>query len=88
MLESERSLLASADELAQRAHHSVDRKRKAAVLTQHRLSVEQERAVHEVTSSGDLNALVAGSGKSTILLSRDHRRPRRLSLNPSPPPEN
>jgi Ti-type conjugative transfer relaxase TraA len=69
MLTAERSLLEKADELAQRADHHVDPKRRTAVLTQHRLSGEQERAVVEVTTRGDLKALagVAGSGKSTAL---------------------
>ena len=69
MLTAERSLLENADALAQRADHHVDPKRRTAVLTQHRLSAEQERAVVEVTTRGDLKALagVAGSGKSTAL---------------------
>jgi Ti-type conjugative transfer relaxase TraA len=69
MLQSERSLLASAEHLAHRARHAVDPNRRAAVLTQHRLSDEQRRAVHEVTAQGDLKSLVgvAGSGKSTTL---------------------
>jgi Ti-type conjugative transfer relaxase TraA len=69
MLKLERSLLANADELAQRAQHAVDPRRRTAVLTHHRLSAEQERAVLEVTGRGDLKALagVAGSGKSTTL---------------------
>ena len=69
MLKLERSLLANADELAHRAQHAVDPRRRTAVLTQHRLSAEQERAVLEVTGRGDLKALagVAGSGKSTTL---------------------
>jgi Ti-type conjugative transfer relaxase TraA len=69
MLTAERRLLENADELAQRADHHVDPKRRTAVLTQHRLSAEQERAVVEVTTRGDLKTLagVAGSGKSTAL---------------------
>ena len=69
MLTAERSMLQTADELAQRAKHHVDPKRRTAVLTQYRLSAEQERAVIEVTTCGDLKALtgVAGSGKSTAL---------------------
>jgi Ti-type conjugative transfer relaxase TraA len=69
MLTAERGLLESADELTRRAEHHVDSKRRTAVLTQHRLSAEQERAVVEVTNRGDLKALagVAGSGKSTAL---------------------
>jgi Ti-type conjugative transfer relaxase TraA len=69
MLKLERSLLANADELAHRAQHAVDPRRRTAVLTHHRLSAEQERAVLEVTGRGDLKALagVAGSGKSTTL---------------------
>ena len=47
----------------------VDPRRRTAVLTQHRLSAEQQRAVVEITSRGDLKALagIAGSGKSTAL---------------------
>jgi Ti-type conjugative transfer relaxase TraA len=69
MLTAERSLLKNADELAQRADHGVDARRRTAVLTQHRLSAEQQRAVEEITGRGDLKALagVAGSGKSTTL---------------------
>jgi Ti-type conjugative transfer relaxase TraA len=69
MLKLERSLLENADTLAHRARHAVDARRRAAVLAQHRLSEEQERAVVEVTGGGDLRALagVAGSGKSTSL---------------------
>jgi Ti-type conjugative transfer relaxase TraA len=69
MLTAERSLLKNADELAQRADHGVDPKRRTSVLTQHRLSAEQQRAVEEITGRGDLKALagVAGSGKSTTL---------------------
>jgi Ti-type conjugative transfer relaxase TraA len=69
MLTAERRLLENADELAQRADHHVDPKRRTAVLTQHRLTAEQERAVVEVTTRGDLKTLagVAGSGKSTAL---------------------
>jgi Ti-type conjugative transfer relaxase TraA len=65
----EGQLLAHAEQLAARDRHGVDIRRKTAVLTQHRLSLEQERAVHEVTSRGDLKSLVgvAGSGKSTTL---------------------
>jgi Ti-type conjugative transfer relaxase TraA len=69
MLQSERSLLESAEQLAHRARHAVDPDRRTAVLTQHRLSDEQRRAVHDVTAPGDLKSLVgvAGSGKSTTL---------------------
>jgi Ti-type conjugative transfer relaxase TraA len=69
MFEAERSLLNNADTLAQRASHSVDPKRRAAVLRHHTLSAEQGRAVEEITAPGDLKALVgvAGSGKSTTL---------------------
>jgi Ti-type conjugative transfer relaxase TraA len=69
MLGAERTLLENADELAQRPGHHVDPKRRTAVLSQHRLSAEQERAVVQVTTRGDLKALagVAGSGKSTAL---------------------
>ena len=69
MLRAERSLLANADELAERAEHGVDPRRRTAVLTQHHLSAEQERAVLEITGRGDLKALagIAGSGKSTAL---------------------
>jgi Ti-type conjugative transfer relaxase TraA len=69
MLNLERSLLSHAEKLARRDHHGVDHRRKTAVLTQHTLSPEQKRAVHEVTSRGDLKSLVgvAGSGKSTTL---------------------
>lgn len=69
MLEAERSLLTNAEQMTQRMGHGVNSLRRAAVLTQHRLSTEQQRAVEEVTGSGDLKALVgvAGSGKSTAL---------------------
>jgi Ti-type conjugative transfer relaxase TraA len=69
MLKLERGLLANAEELARRGGHAVDPHRRSAVLTQHRLSAEQERAVLEVTGRGDLKSLagVAGSGKSTTL---------------------
>jgi Ti-type conjugative transfer relaxase TraA len=69
MLTAERGLLENADKLSERANHHVDPRRRTAVLTQHRLSAEQERAVVEVTARGDLKALagVAGSGKSTTL---------------------
>jgi Ti-type conjugative transfer relaxase TraA len=69
MFNLERDLFSHAEQLAGRDRHDVDTRRKTAVLTQHRLSSEQERAVHEVTSRGDLKSLVgvAGSGKSTTL---------------------
>lgn len=69
MFDTERRLLKDAEELNRRANHPVDSRRKTAVLTQHNLSAEQQRAVHEVTSPGDLKSLVgvAGSGKSTAL---------------------
>jgi Ti-type conjugative transfer relaxase TraA len=69
MFETEQSLLDNADTLAHRASHGVDAKRRAAVLTNHKLSTEQGRAVEEITSQGDLKSLVgvAGSGKSTTL---------------------
>jgi Ti-type conjugative transfer relaxase TraA len=69
MFHLERDLLIHAEQLSGRDNHGVDTRRKTAVLTQHSLSLEQERAVHEVTSRGDLKSLVgvAGSGKSTTL---------------------
>jgi Ti-type conjugative transfer relaxase TraA len=69
MFETERSLLDNADKLAHRTSHDVDLKRRAAVLSHHKLSAEQGRAVEEITAPGDLKSLVgvAGSGKSTTL---------------------
>src|SRR3984957_3851763 len=69
MFQLERELLSHAEQLNRRDRHCVDTRRKTTVLSQHRLSPEQERAVHEVTSRGDLKSLVgvAGSGKSTTL---------------------
>ncbi len=69
MFHLERDLLSHAEQLSGRDRHGVDHRRKTAVLTQHTLSPEQERAVHEVTARGDLKSLVgvAGSGKSTTL---------------------
>jgi Ti-type conjugative transfer relaxase TraA len=69
MFHLERQLLVHSEQLAQRDRHGVDTRRKTTVLSQHRLSPEQERAVHEVTAQGDLKSLVgvAGSGKSTTL---------------------
>jgi Ti-type conjugative transfer relaxase TraA len=69
MFEAERSLLDNADQLAHRASHGVDPRRRAAVLRHHNLSAEQGRAVEEITAPGDLKSLVgvAGSGKSTTL---------------------
>jgi Ti-type conjugative transfer relaxase TraA len=69
MWSAEHRLLEHGEELAHRADHAVDAKRRTAVLTQHNLSAEQERAVIDITALGDLKALagVAGSGKSTAL---------------------
>jgi Ti-type conjugative transfer relaxase TraA len=64
MLQSERSLFSHADQMTQRAQLGVDVKRRRAVLTQHRLSAEQERAVHEVTTRGDLKSLPPKISKS------------------------
>jgi Ti-type conjugative transfer relaxase TraA len=69
MFDLERNLLSNADALAHRVQHAVSPTRRAAVLAQHTLSPEQQRAVDEVTGQGDLKSLagVAGSGKSTTL---------------------
>ena len=69
MLATEQRLLAHAGRMAGRMGHGINSLRRDAVLTQHRLSAEQRRAVEEITGSGDLKSLVgiAGSGKSTAL---------------------
>jgi Ti-type conjugative transfer relaxase TraA len=69
MLQTERSLLRNAEDLAQRQKHAVNPGRRNAVLSQHRLSEEQRQAIEHITTRGDLKSLagVAGSGKSTVL---------------------
>ena len=69
MLETERRLLADAASLSRRAGHRVAGQRRSTIRSQHRLSLEQQRAFDHVTGAGDLKSLVgvAGSGKSTAL---------------------
>lgn len=69
MLGWERSMLADAQALAQRAGHGVSAGRQASVPDQNALSAEQRQAFEHVTSAGDLKVLVgvAGSGKSRAL---------------------
>jgi len=69
MLQVERGLLRGGEMLASRHAHGVGDARTRAVVSQHRLSGEQQEAYHELVRAGDLKALVgvAGSGKSRLL---------------------
>jgi Ti-type conjugative transfer relaxase TraA len=69
MFNLERSLLASAESLANRADHGVDSSSRTRILARNDLSPEQQRAAIDITGKGDLKSLagVAGSGKSTTL---------------------